>query len=60
MSQRSKAIYRDGAFIQQVRPNLPGDTGGELMIHMDRAEKLLAHYSLSFWDAMIAAACLES
>jgi predicted nucleic acid-binding protein len=27
---------------------------------MDRAEKLLARYKLSFWDAMIVAACLES
>ena len=26
---------------------------------IERAEKLLSHYSLSFWDAMIIAACLE-
>lgn len=26
---------------------------------LNRAEKLLAQYSLSFWDAMIIAACLE-
>ena len=26
---------------------------------MDRAELLLNRYSLSFWDAMIIAACLE-
>ncbi len=27
---------------------------------MDGAEQLLARYKLSFWDAMIVAACLES
>ena len=27
---------------------------------MDRAETLLASYNLSFWDAMIVAACLEN
>jgi predicted nucleic acid-binding protein len=27
---------------------------------MTRAESLLAHYKLSFWDAMIVAACLEA
>ncbi|MCI0378986.1 MAG: PIN domain-containing protein [Gemmataceae bacterium] len=27
---------------------------------LDRAEQLLAAYSLSFWDAMILAACLEA
>lgn len=27
---------------------------------MDKAEALLSQYSLSFWDAMIVAACLEA
>ena len=27
---------------------------------MDRAERLLAKYSLSFWDALLSAACLEA
>lgn len=26
---------------------------------MDRAQKLKGRYSLSFWDALIVAACLE-
>ena len=27
---------------------------------MDRAEQLMGRYSLSYWDAMIVAACLEA
>jgi predicted nucleic acid-binding protein len=35
------------------------DTNSSRLSIHDRAEELMAGYSLSFWDAMIVAACLD-